>query len=133
VFPRGSVVSGPEPRDSRRRVLVVDDDADWRHFLAECLADLGYRAMEASSGEEALALLAHQAFGIILLDLRMPGMNGEEVARRLPGGAGRVVFLTGAPVDEVGPALRQGPHYYLPKGANRQELSMLLEALDAVA
>lgn len=117
----------------RKRVLVVDDDPDWRHFLAECLAELGYRVEEASSGEEALARAAREDFGVILLDLRMPGMGGEEVARRLPDGAGRVVFLTGAPIHEVGSALRQGPHYYLPKGANKQELSMLLEALDAVA
>jgi hypothetical protein len=42
-----------------------------------------------------------------------------------------VVFLTAAAVQEVGGALRSGPHYYLPKGASRDQLSLLLQSLDA--
>ena len=119
--------------DDARKVLVVDDDADWREFLRLCLEDLGYEAIEAANGQEALDSLARQRYGVMLLDLNMPGMNGFEVLERMPrnGTAPRVVFLTAAAAQEVGGALRTGPHYYLPKGASRDQLSLLLQSLDA--
>ncbi|QRK05284.1 response regulator [Archangium violaceum] len=119
--------------DDGRKVLVVDDDADWREFLRLCLEDLGYEAIEAANGEEALESLARQRYGVMLLDLNMPGMNGFEVLERMPrnGNTPRVVFLTGAAAQDVGSALRSGPHYYLPKGASRDQLSLLLQSLDA--
>jgi CheY-like chemotaxis protein len=114
-----------------RKVLVVDDDADWRDAMVWCLSELGYRATVASSGEEALKRLSAERFSVMLLDLRMPGMDGEQVAARLPPGSPHIVFLTGAPMDEAGRALRKGAHYYLPKGASIDELSLLLDSLAA--
>lgn len=113
-------------------MLVVDDDADWREFLKLCLEDLGYEAIEAASGQEALESLARQRYGVMLLDLYMPGMNGFEVLERMPrnGTPPRVVLLTAAEAQEAGGALRSGPHYYLPKGASRDQLSLLLQSLD---
>ena len=114
-----------------RKVLVVDDDADWREFLRLCLEELGYEAIEAANGQEALDSLARQRYGVMLLDLNMPGMNGLEVLERMPrGDPPRVVLLTAAAVQDVGGALRSGPHYYLPKGASRDQLSLLLQSLD---
>jgi CheY-like chemotaxis protein len=95
------------------------------------LEDLGYEAVEVSSGEAALESLKQEDFSIVLLDLRMPGMDGEELVQRLPAEHPRIVFLTSAPVAEVGGALSSGPHYYLPKGATREELSLMLESLGA--
>lgn len=119
--------------DDARKVLVVDDDADWREFLRLSLEDLGYEAIEAANGQEALDSLARQRYGVMLLDLNMPGMSGFEVLERMPrtGATPRVVFLTSAGVQDVGNALRSGPHYYLPKGASRDQLSLLLQSLDA--
>ncbi len=116
-----------------RKVLVVDDDADWREFLRLCLEDLGYEAIEAANGQEALDSLARQRYRVMLLDLNMPGMTGQEVLERMPrnGEPPRVVLLTAAAVQDVGGALRSGPHYYLPKGASRDQLSLLLQSLDA--
>ena len=114
-----------------RRVLVVDDDPDWREFLKLCLEDLGYEAGEACDGEEALVSLAQGRYGVMLLDLNMPGMGGAEVVAHLPKkDAPRIVFLTSAAPHDVGSALRSGPHYYLPKGASREELSLLLQSLE---
>ena len=45
------------PDDKCPRILVVDDDADWREFLRLSLEDLGYCAVEASSGEQALEFM----------------------------------------------------------------------------
>jgi two-component system, chemotaxis family, chemotaxis protein CheY len=118
--------------DDARRVLVVDDDADWREFLRVCLEELGYEAIEAADGHEALASLSRERCGVMLLDLNMPGMSGLEVVERLPRNAPpRIVFLTSAAAQDVGSALMSGPHYYLPKGASRDELSLLLQSLDA--
>jgi CheY-like chemotaxis protein len=115
--------------DEARRILVVDDDADWREFLRLCLEELGYEAVVVADGQEALRSLAHTRCGVILLDLHMPGMNGFEVLERLPrDGTPRVVFLTSAAAQDVGAALRS--HYYLPKGASRDQLSLLLQSLE---
>jgi CheY-like chemotaxis protein len=116
---------------SARRVLVVDDDADWREYLRLSLEDLGYETVEAANGEAALFTLTQERCGVMLLDLNMPGMSGTEVVERLPRDAPRIVFLTSAPAHEVGSALLSGPHYYLPKGASREELSLILQSLDA--
>jgi CheY-like chemotaxis protein len=112
------------------RILVVDDDTAWREALGELLADMGYQVTEAADGGRALDALGHERFDAVLLDLRMPGMSGEDVAARLPKDAPPVVFLTGAPVERLGAALGTGPHYYLPKEAGRAELSLLLDSLD---
>ncbi|MCI0571382.1 MAG: response regulator [Myxococcaceae bacterium] len=119
-----------QEKDPARKVLVVDDDADWRGFLRTSLEELGYETHEASDGPGALELLKRERFGVVLLDLLMPGMSGEDVVARLPAGAPRVVFLTGAPVQDVGPALASGAHYYLPKGANREQLELMLHSLE---
>ena len=118
--------------DEGRKVLVVDDDADWREFLRLSLEDLGYEAIEAADGREALDSLARERYKIMLLDLNMPGMSGLEVVERMPRNTTpRIVFLTSAAAQDVGSALRSGPHYYLPKGASRDQLSLLLQSLDA--
>lgn len=120
------------PLDDAHRVLVVDDDADWREFLKVCLEDLGYEAIEASDGQEALDSLAREQYGVMLLDLNMPGMSGLEVVERMPRNTRpRIVFLTSAAAQDVGNALLSGPHYYLPKGASRDQLSLLLQSLNA--
>ncbi|MFY2557238.1 response regulator [Corallococcus terminator] len=117
--------------ESARRVLVVDDDADWREFLRLSLEDLGYEATEAADGHEALESLRRgERYEVMLLDLNMPGMSGLEVVARLPRGhLPRVVFLTSAAAQDVGDALLSGPHYYLPKGASQDQLSLLLQSL----
>ena len=57
--------------DSSHRVLVVDDDADWREFLRLCLEDLGYEAIEAADGQEALASLSRgERYGVCFAKTR---------------------------------------------------------------
>jgi CheY-like chemotaxis protein len=64
-------------------ILVVDDDDDFREALCEVLAEAGYPVAQAPSGEEALARVAEETPGIILLDLKMPGIDGWGVMERL--------------------------------------------------
>ncbi|HSP19498.1 MAG TPA: response regulator [Myxococcaceae bacterium] len=112
-------------------MLVVDDDPSWRSMLVLELQELGYDALEAADGSEALRLLEHEDCSVMLLDLRMPGVDGHEVIARLPAEAPRVVLLTSAGMDEVQQALATRPHYYLPKAAGREELALMLQSLDA--
>jgi len=66
-----------------KRILAVDDSPTYLHELAEQLRAEGYDVVMASSGQEALALLAVQPVDCILLDLVMPGLSGEETCRQI--------------------------------------------------
>lgn len=77
-----------QPAPSRRRVLVVDDNADAATLLAMFIGFHGHDTAVANSGAEGLALNSSFAPEVVLLDLGMPGMSGYEVAvalRELPG------------------------------------------------
>ena len=64
-------------------ILIVDDDRALRRALATALGDLGHEAAEAADGEAALAWLSRHQADAVLLDLRMPGMDGMDVLRRI--------------------------------------------------
>ncbi len=113
------------------RILVVDDDPDWREVLRFTLEDMGYEPVEASSGPEALERMQQESFPVVLLDMRMPGMDGHEVISRMPRPLPRIVLLTGSDASEVNETLASGPLYYLPKEAGTEALSMILGSLHA--
>lgn len=64
-------------------MLVVDDEVDVRETLSEILEIAGYDVDSVASGTEAIARLESRAYDAILSDLRMPGMSGAELFRRL--------------------------------------------------
>ena len=64
-------------------VLVVDDEVFICELLKEFLCKLGYKVTTATSGEEALARFSEKRYGVVLLDIKMPGMNGKELLRRI--------------------------------------------------
>jgi CheY-like chemotaxis protein len=81
------------------RILVVDDDDSIRQIVRFCLSDEGYRVSEAANGEAALEALDAVNPELILLDLRMPVMDGWEFARRyrlLPGPHAPIVAFVAA-------------------------------------
>jgi two-component system, response regulator, stage 0 sporulation protein F len=65
------------------RILAVDDEASVLEVLSEYFGDQGYRVETAADGAEALARLAQSRPDIVLLDVRMPGMDGVEVLKRM--------------------------------------------------
>ena len=82
-----------------RDVLVVEDDADLATLESMILADAGYAVRSAADGREALALVAERMPGVVLLDMRMPVMNGWEFAREFRGRHGHaapIVVVTAA-------------------------------------
>jgi two-component system, cell cycle response regulator DivK len=76
-------------------VLIVDDNEQNRKLARDVLRAAGLRTLEAARGEEAITLAADQRPDVVLLDLRLPDMDGAEVARRLRArsGAGEIAVV----------------------------------------
>lgn len=84
------------------QVLVIDDDADVGEAVGDLLLLGGYRSVLAASGDEALELLRHGAFRLVLLDWRLPEEpSGFELVRRLRelGGEIPIVVLSADPIS----------------------------------
>lgn len=71
------------PPTTSRTLLVVDDEASIRRAIARTLDGEPYRILEASSGEQALALLARETVHVITCDQHMPGMDGVSLLQRV--------------------------------------------------
>ena len=67
---------------ARLRVLVADDDNDVRNYVGVALAEDGIEVVAVSDGPSALEKLGAERFDLLLTDIRMPGMDGFELARR---------------------------------------------------
>jgi signal transduction histidine kinase len=85
------------PAGKSLRVLIVEDEESIRRFLAAGLTQLGHQPRLTSHAEEALAAFAEEPFDVVLTDLGLPGVSGEEVARQIAERAPDVpvVLLTG--------------------------------------
>jgi CheY-like chemotaxis protein len=85
------------------RILIVEDERGTRELLDTTLRRSGHRVDIASSGRDALQLLAEYSYDVILSSLHMPEMSGEDLYRRIEHGwphlAPRVVFVTEARPD----------------------------------
>jgi len=107
------------------KLLVVDDEPGVRTSIKGILEQEGYLVTTAASGEEALAAMERDVFDLILVDLKMPGMDGLEVMSeaksRMPDTV--VIILTAyGTLDSAIGALRQGAHDYLLKPCSVQEI-----------
>ncbi len=112
-----------------RTVLVVDDDAGVRSFIADALAGEGYRVVEAPDGPAALRAVSVAAPDLILLDVQLPGIDGWDVLRQLRASAGPhqpIVVMTGQYSGQE-KALGTGAQGYLAKPF---ELEDLIECVD---
>lgn len=76
-----------------RRILVVDDEPSVRESLAEYLEDCGYAVRMAASAEEALQSIQEQPADAMIVDLRLPGLSGEELIERAHADSPRTRFV----------------------------------------
>ncbi len=112
-----------------RKVLVVDDESQAVELLEEFLTAKGYAVVGASGGEEALRRLKEERPHLMLLDIRMPVMDGLEVLRRareIDREVG-IVMVTAVNEESIGrAALRMGAYDYITKPLDFDYLERVL-------
>jgi DNA-binding NtrC family response regulator len=111
-------------------ILLVDDDSAFRHVMSGELRRLGHQLSTAASGEEALESAARQEPEIVLLDLRLPGIDGLETLRtlrtRYP--SVEVIMLTGhGSIDTAIEAIREGAFDYATKPCPLDEITIRIQ------
>jgi DNA-binding NtrC family response regulator len=111
-------------------VLVVDDEVDFLRTLAKRLAKRQVRVFQATSGEEALAMIRREPIHVVALDVRMPGMDGLETLRAIKAADDliEVVMLTGhASIEVAVEGMELGAFDYLMKPMNIDDLLFKLQ------
>ena len=117
-------------RPVRARVLVVDDELEFRKVLAEYLEDRGFDVIEAQDGEEALLRVPDFHPHIVLMDVMMAGMGGVEALKRIKTAAPEtcVIMVTAVEdIDSARGALALGASDYVTKPFSFQYLDSVLE------
>ncbi|MBA2662909.1 MAG: sigma-54-dependent Fis family transcriptional regulator [Bradymonadaceae bacterium] len=113
------MASTPNPSDSAHRVLVVDDERSMREFLTIMLKKQGYTVDAAESGDMAVAWLeSGQRFSLVITDLKMPGIGGLDVLRRVRAidPACQVMVMTAFASPETAiSAIKEGAYDYITK------------------
>jgi DNA-binding NtrC family response regulator len=110
--------------------LVVDDEDRFRESMLKILKAEGFEAADAAGGAQALVELERCDYDVVLLDVKMPGMDGIEVLRRLQARKRRaeVLILTGhASLDTAMEIVRHGAFGYLLKPCDIDELIVKIE------
>jgi len=69
-------------KQTRARILILDDEQLVRNSLADYLQDAGFETVCFASGEEAIETLGSERFDVAVVDMRMPGMNGNQFIDR---------------------------------------------------
>jgi len=124
----------PEPtsNDARRRLMIVDDDAEMRALLAEYFRRLGFDVAEKESGAAALQTVATDRFDCFILDVAMPEMSGIELLKKMRdrGIDTPTLFLTAHDLlDDKVAGFEAGADDYLAKPFSPRELEYRIEAL----
>lgn len=110
-------------------VLVVDDEKSIRDGSERILSRMDCQVLTATQGEEALTILAEETVSIVLLDMKMPGMDGMEVLRRIRemDEAILVIVITGyATVETAIEAMKQGAYDFVPKPFEPDQLRIVV-------
>jgi len=108
----------------KTRLLIVDDNVDFAYNLADVLELKGYRASVCPDGHRAIDTVKKEKFDLILMDIRMPGMDGVETYKRIKevsSGTVTIMMTAYAVEDLVGEALASGAYdvFYKPLDISR--------------
>jgi DNA-binding NtrC family response regulator len=118
-------------REGRQKsVLIVEDETIMRESLRDWLTDGGYQVETAKDGEEGLKAIIDHDFGVVLLDLKLPGKDGIEVLReaKMQRPELKVIIITAYPsVQTAVQAMKDGAVDYLPKPLDLEDLQKLID------
>jgi len=115
---------------SRAKILVVDDEPIVCRSCFRILNEAGYQVETVLSGREALERVDHQSFDVVLVDLKMPGLDGMEVLQTMRKTHPEVIviIITGyATVESAVKAMKLGAFDYVPKPFTPDELCIIVE------
>ena len=110
-------------------ILIVEDEPYQREMLRDFLTKEGQQVTEAENGEKALRLLSEGSFDLVLLDFRMPGMNGLEVlqeVKRINPEIDAVIITAYGTIETAVSAMKAGARDYITKPVDLDELSILI-------
>lgn len=105
-----------------QEILIVEDDANINNMMAEYLTDQGYVCTQAFSGSEGALRFGLEDYDLVLLDLMLPGMTGEELIGRMAGKAKVIVLSAKNELDSKVELLNAGAHDYMCKPFDLREL-----------
>ncbi len=111
-------------------ILIVDDEPTARENLERLLRTNGYETVVAADGQEALQRLSEQEFEVVLLDIRMPGLSGMDVLRRVDTDHSdtSVIMITAvAEVDAAVEAMKLGAYDWVTKPFNLDDILFRIE------
>ena len=115
--------------EKMKPILIVEDEDAMRESVRDWLTDVGYQVETVEDGEQALKTIAEQEFGLLILDLRLPGKDGLEVLReaRAKHPTIKGVIITAYPsVETAVEAIKTGAVDYLPKPFDLNQLEEII-------
>lgn len=115
---------------TRRKYLVVDDNAEFADNVVEMLTDAGAEVVSATEGTTALELLRHKRFDGVVTDMKMPGLSGAELlrqVRQIDPGVPVVLLSAWAQDEQIDEARRLGLLAFLSKASGTPHLIELME------
>lgn len=104
-----------------RKILIVEDDTTIHNLIKEILEKEGYTILSAFTGTEAMTIIEKENINLILLDLMLPELNGEEIVKKVKGIPIIVISAKISPEDKVD-VLLNGANDYITKPFNTEEL-----------
>lgn len=104
-----------------KNILIVEDDNDIHNLIKEILQKEHYKIIDAYSGTETIMILEKEKIDLILLDLMLPGLNGEEIIKKVKNIPIIVISAKISPEDKVS-VLLNGANDYITKPFNSEEL-----------
>jgi len=116
--------------ENNAKILIIDDDESMRDSCNQVLKKSGYTIETVENGEKGLSLTKKLKPDLILLDLKMPGMSGNEVLKRIKEFDPRIIIIiiTGyATVESAVDSMKQGVYEYLPKPFTPKELRKIVQ------
>jgi DNA-binding NtrC family response regulator len=111
-------------------ILIVDDEKNIREGLGRALELEGYRTLLAADGEQAMVQIEKEEIDLIIADLKMPGLSGEELLKKVVSAYPTVpvIILTGhGTIESAVKAMRDGAYDFLTKPLNLERLSLLVK------